>query len=140
MGGPNIKRKGTKRLTQKKKRKGRVSQKTLSNCEGRSSPLLFSEESICTNQASPPNVSAGLHPAEAGTFVYHADDVNSSNESYSCNDSEMVGDRDMDLVEMELYDNYRRTDGEPYPTEYLLKCRKKLKTKVHKCLEKINTL
>lgn len=52
----------------------------------------------------------------------------------------MVGDRDMDLVEMELYDNYRKTDGEPYPTEYLLKCRKKLKTKVHKCLEKINTL
>ena len=52
----------------------------------------------------------------------------------------MVGDRDMDLIEMELYDNYRRSDGEPYPTEYLLKCRKKLKTKLHKCSEKINPL
>ena len=51
-----------------------------------------------------------------------------------------VGDVDMDVIDMNLYDSYRQLDGKEYPTTYLLKCREKLVDKVKKCRKRIHVL
>ena len=67
------------------------------------------------------------------------DTVQDSSPSPSDN-SVNLGDADMDLVEMELYDLYREDDGEQHTLEYLQKCNSKLKAKVtqDKILQRLN--
>ena len=48
-----------------------------------------------------------------------------SEQSTSC-----MGDVDTDVMEMSLYDSYRKLDGEQYTPRYLFKCREKLMIKV----------
>ena len=42
-----------------------------------------------------------------------------------------VGDADIDLVEMDVYDAYREDDGKLPSNTYLLKCNKKLRWKIN---------
>ena len=42
-----------------------------------------------------------------------------------------IGDQDLELLEMRIYDSYRQEDGAPNSYKYLLDCRKKLMTKLH---------
>ena len=51
-----------------------------------------------------------------------------------------IGNVDTDLIEMNLYDIYRRDDGETYSTEYLLKCTAKLRKKVEQDRLKLSEL
>ena len=55
-----------------------------------------------------------------------------------CDGDSFMGGVDTDLVEMTLYDDYRRLDGESSTHEYLLKCRRKLMVKVSEFKNKIN--
>ena len=51
-----------------------------------------------------------------------------------------IGDKDLELLEMAVYDSYREEDKQCYPYEYLLDCRTKLMRKLQSCQEKIEIL
>lgn len=51
-----------------------------------------------------------------------------------------VGDQDLELLEMTIYDSYRQEDGAPYSYKYLLDCRKKLMRKLHSCKKEVSDL
>ena len=55
-------------------------------------------------------------------------------------DCATIGAADMDLIEMDLYDIYRKEDSAGYTKEYLLRCRDKLRAKVRKDHLKIHDL
>ena len=55
-------------------------------------------------------------------------------------DDSKIGSADMDIIEMEIYDKYRKLDGHEYPHMYLKKCRNKLIAKVKQCRENIHNL
>ena len=53
----------------------------------------------------------------------------------------IIGDADTDLIEMNLYDAYRKEDNARYTNEYLLRCREnKLRSKVREARSKIHNL
>ena len=92
------------------------------------SPLLFSNSpsELDTNFAT-------LHPPTNISPIPNLD----ISQLQNINDSDchvasnvVIGDVDTDLIEMDLYDTYRKKDGEQYSTEYLHKCRDKLRIKV----------
>ena len=51
-----------------------------------------------------------------------------------------IGDADLELLEMNIYDSYRQEDGAPYSYKYLLECREKLMTKLHSCRKQVHAL
>ena len=55
-------------------------------------------------------------------------------------DDSKIGSADMDIIEMGIYDKYRKLDGHEYPHMYLKKCRNKLIAKVKQCRENIHNL
>ena len=69
-----------------------------------------------------------------------ADFDGSDNGSTSDVEITTVGDVDMGVIDMNLYDSYRQLDGKEYPTTYLLNCRDKLVDKVKKCRERMHVL
>ena len=44
-----------------------------------------------------------------------------------------IGDQDIDVLEMKMYDMYRQDDGEPYSYDYLIQCREILINKLESC-------
>lgn len=64
---------------------------------------------------------------------------NSTNE-HSPGDDNSIGDADIDIIEMELYDLYRGEYGEPHTLEYLKKCNIKLREQVKENRVVINKL
>ena len=51
-----------------------------------------------------------------------------------------IGDQDLELLEMRIYDSYRQEDGAPHSYEYLLDCRKNIMRKLHSCKKEVNDL
>ena len=126
MGRPSIKNKKEKRNRQKKRRsnsyKFKVTETVFPMATGNlstacESPLMFSDRSGS-------GVTRDVTPDPPG-------DKDAST---------ALGDADIDLVEMELYDLYRKDDGQPYSVEYLQKCIDKLKVKVREDKVTINKL
>ena len=89
---------------------------------------LASQETACSNTSCrEPNEASCREPNEPESSEIDCVDL-------------CMGDVDTDIVEMEVYDDYRQIDGEPYPPTYLLKCRKKLMTKVLKYRKQVHEL
>ena len=57
--------------------------------------------------------------------------------SLNSQDDTSIGDDDTDLIEMSLYDDYRKDDGRPYTNHYLKQCTEKLRSKVEQYRAKI---
>ena len=76
-----------------------------------------------------------FHPPELNLRRINVHEV----EPIQKNDSSF-GSADMDLVEMNLYDDYRRLDRELSTPKYLLRCRRKLMAKVSEFKEINNGL
>ena len=51
-----------------------------------------------------------------------------------------IGDVDVDVMEMSLYDDYRQIDGELYSNAYLYKCRQKLMMKTREYKARVHEL
>lgn len=81
------------------------------------------------------------------THIYCSDSFshNSTDPSSASNDCQKykdaavteIGDQDLEMLEMNVYDTYRGEDGNPYSYNYLLHCRAKLIQKLSSCREKI---
>ena len=96
-------------------------------------PLLFSdtsslelEENSCHNTQSP-MLCKNTHRESCADCHTNADCVT-------------IGAADMDLIELDLYDVYRKEDSAGYTKEYLLRCRDKLRAKVREGHLKIHVL
>ena len=117
MGRPSIKNRRVKRKRQKKLRSNSDRLKTVCDsavageCNTCTSPLLFSDGS----------------PSTLGNDLTSTHGDSKEND---CSTSSALGDADIDLIEMELYDLYREEDGQPHTLEYLQKCNGKLRAKV----------
>ena len=114
MGRPSNANKRAKRKRQKERHSNSnklINSKRAPAADACPSPLLFSDDSLCT-----------INDDTAQTST-----CNVSNSA--------LGDADTDLLEMELYDLYREEDGELHTVGYLQKCNEKLRTKV--CEDKI---
>ena len=96
-----------------------------------SSPLLFSDPVNCDTETS----QVTSHPN-----ISHEPSYDSDMQTTTIGDIDTIGDRDTDLIEMELYDLYRQEDGEGYSHQYLQKCGEKLIRKVRQYRIKINQL
>ena len=95
-----------------------------------SSALLFSDlPQAKTDDPATSLFSAPLaHPIVNSRFS-EIDDT--CNEGQTVNTAYYVGDADIDLVEMDVYDAYREDDGKLPSNTYLLKCNKKLRWKIN---------
>ena len=51
-----------------------------------------------------------------------------------------IGDADLELLEMNIYDSYRQEYGAPSSYKYLLECREKPMTKLHSCRKQVHAL
>ena len=81
------------------------------------SPLLFSN-----SPSEVDNNSETLHPPTYIRPIRNLDfsqlqQINDADSHVASN--VIIGDVDTDLIEMDLYDTYRKEDGEPYSTDYL---------------------
>lgn len=80
------------------------------------SPLLFSDNSL------------------EGPPVRNDDIINNSTTEHPVgNRQSALGDADVDLIEMELYDQYRVEDGELHTLEYLQERFEKIKSQLISC-------
>ena len=72
------------------------------------------------------------------TFPHNSTDSSSVTNDYQ-NDEDAavseIGNQDLEMLEMNVYDTYRQEDGKPYSYNYLLDCRAKLIQKLHSCRE-----
>ena len=84
------------------------------------SPLLFSDPAFNFDNETP--------QAPTPSFSHQSSNPGSSHDTNLQNST--IGDVDTDLIEMDLYDLYRKEDGKGYSNEYLHKCRNKLRRKV----------
>ena len=168
MGRPSIERKREQRKRKKLRRKTSTSHLHISeyseylssdsnptshntmdspNVDVPTSPLLFSDPPVNVD-----NDSGVVRPTNRPT---PSTSISNTLSSHPINDDEMsipprictckdatgtIGNVDTDLIEMNLYDIYRRDDGEPYSTEYLLKCTAKLRKKVEQDRLKLSEL
>ena len=51
-----------------------------------------------------------------------------------------IGDQDLELLEMTVYDTYHQDDGAPYSYNYLIDCRRKLMGKLDSCRKEVEEL
>ena len=82
--------------------------------------LVFSEKQYSISSANDQESVHYMSPDEACSSQVNVDieQTNSSQPSF--------GDVDADVMEMNLYDDYRQLDGKHYSNTYLFKCRRKL--------------
>ena len=165
MGRPSIERKREQRKRKKLRRKTSKSHLHISeylssdsnptshntmdspNVDVPTSPLLFSDPPVIVDNDSrvvrPTNPPTPSTPISNTLSSHPINDDETSTPSHICTCKDAtctIGNVDTDLIEMNLYDIYRRDDGEPYSTEYLLKCTAKLRKKVEQDRLKLSEL
>lgn len=163
MGRPNPKTKHEKRIRQKQKRSNSCATHQIAlSSQFNTGISCINDTSLChvsdlttTEPNSSHNISNPTSPLlfSEPTFTFDNETFQaytpspsrqSSNPGSSHDDLQLhnstIGDVDTDLIEMDLYDLYRKEDGKGYSNEYLHKCRNKLRRKVRQDRIKINDL
>ena len=158
MGRPSVERKRAKRRRQKQKRSNMCThRKALSMQIDNSIPSSVNDSSLChvshtkpigspvTAPTSPllfsdPQFDVDPTAETSHAFSHHINKPESSCYMNDADSSNVIGDVDTDLIEMDIYDLYRREDGKTYSNEYLHKCRDKLRRKAQQDRIEINQL
>ena len=77
-----------------------------------------------------------IHIYSSDSFSHNSSDPSSDYQKDEDAAVSEIGDQDLEMLEMNVYDTYRQEDGKPYSYNYLLDCRAKLIQKLHSCREK----
>ena len=123
MGRPSIETKRKKRKKHKKRRKGRNYKLSVDEYSD------VSLDQIHVHHNSP------LHnycPSDSSSNSSTAQAPDNHQPRRECTAVTEIGDKDLELLEMNIYDTYRQEDGAPYSYQYLVECREKLMRK-HTC-------
>ena len=141
MGRPNHETKKKKRrqrkIKQKKLRHTRDMQYSLELVQDHKSSPTCSEAQSFVPTSSAPYATEEAH----SNYTDHEDSDQTVNveleSSMNCSSTKEIGDQDIDLLEMKMYDLYRQVDGAPYSPNYLIKCRRNLISKLESCKKEL---